>query len=242
MGIRRYIPDFITSMNLLSGVLGVVAVFEGRFDLAFYLMLAAALFDFCDGFAARLLGAYSDLGRELDSLSDMVSFGVLPALMLCQFMRLSTFTDSVWCFVPLLVAIFSALRLARFNTSADTSGGFEGLATPACAMICGSLCYYVATNPLSFMAVWAGGQVFFPVLSVILSALLISRLPMFSLKLHRDDPRPLKGIRLTFAICVLLCAAFVLLMHLNWSLIILSSLIVYILLNLTLAAFKGLAE
>ena len=69
-------------MNLLSGILGVIFTLQGNVQTAFILMLAAAIFDFCDGLAARLLGAYSDIGKELDSLSDLVSFGVLPSLML----------------------------------------------------------------------------------------------------------------------------------------------------------------
>ena len=87
MSIKKYIPDFITSMNLLCGVIGVVFAFKGRFDLAFYLMLAGAVCDFCDGLVARLLGAYSDLGKELDSLADLVSFGVLPSVMLYSLMK-----------------------------------------------------------------------------------------------------------------------------------------------------------
>ena len=75
---KKYIPDCITSMNLACGIIGVVFAFKGRVDIAFILMLAASLADFLDGFAARLIGAYSDMGKELDSLSDLVSFGVLP--------------------------------------------------------------------------------------------------------------------------------------------------------------------
>ena len=82
MRIVKHIPNTITCLNLLSGVMGIIVLFGGRPDQAFFLMLAAAVFDFCDGLAARALGAYSELGKELDSLADMVSFGVLPAMML----------------------------------------------------------------------------------------------------------------------------------------------------------------
>ena len=82
MKVRGNIPNAITSLNLLCGVVGVVFALSGRPDIAFYLMLAAAVCDFCDGFAARLLHAYSPVGKELDSLADMVSFGVLPSVML----------------------------------------------------------------------------------------------------------------------------------------------------------------
>ena len=79
MNIVKHIPNTITSMNLLCGALGVIFTFQARFDLAFILMLAAAVCDFFDGFAARLLKAYSPMGKELDSLADMVSFGLAPA-------------------------------------------------------------------------------------------------------------------------------------------------------------------
>ena len=86
MKILKLIPNTITSMNLLCGVMGVIFTFQGKFDFAFYMMLAGALCDFCDGLAARALKAYSELGKQLDSLADMVSFGTLPALMLHRLM------------------------------------------------------------------------------------------------------------------------------------------------------------
>lgn len=119
-----YIPDFITSMNLLCGVIGVVFAFKCRFDMAFYFMLAAAVFDFLDGFVARLLGAYSDLGKELDSLSDVVSFGVLPSVMLYSLMKTFMFGESLVCWVPLLIAVFSGIRLAKFNVDTRQHSSF----------------------------------------------------------------------------------------------------------------------
>ena len=84
--IIKNIPNTITSLNLLSGVAGIVCAFSDRLDVSFILMLAAAVFDFFDGFAARALGAYSPMGKELDSLADSVSFGLLPAFMLHRLM------------------------------------------------------------------------------------------------------------------------------------------------------------
>ena len=137
--IKKYVPDFITSLGLASGVLGVVFALEGKIWLAFPLMLAAAVFDFCDGLAARALDAYSDLGKELDSLSDMVSFGVLPSVMLYNLMKTCTFSSSAWCLVPLLLAVFSGLRLAKFNVDPRQHMSFVGLPTPVAALLCGSL-------------------------------------------------------------------------------------------------------
>lgn len=130
-----YIPDFITSMNLLCGVIGVVFAFKCRFDMAFYFMLAAAVFDFLDGFVARLLGAYSDLGKELDSLSDVVSFGVLPSVMLYSLMKTFMFGESLVCWVPLLIAVFSGIRLAKFNVDTRQHSSFGTSYSGVCAAV-----------------------------------------------------------------------------------------------------------
>ena len=125
--IRKIIPDTITSMNLVCGIIGVVFAFRGRCDIAFVLMLAAAVFDFLDGFAARALDAYSDMGKELDSLCDLVSFGVLPAVMLFNTAKMSCCPE--WaCWTALAIAVFSAVRLAKFNVDPRQTDGFIGLA------------------------------------------------------------------------------------------------------------------
>lgn len=230
-------------MNLLSGVLGVIFAFEGRLDLSFYLMLAAGVFDFCDGLSARALKAYSNIGKELDSLADLISFGLLPAIMLNRFMVISG-ESGFASYVPLAIVVFSALRLAKFNVDTRQSENFIGLATPACAIICGSLIYYasqlVVTNANagysvhSFLLEWCQGSVFIPVLSVILSLLLVSEIPMFSMKIKKGGKRNVRvnNMRFSFAgIFIILC--FVIpLMGLNWSMIILLTFVCYILLNL----------
>lgn len=236
--IRKYIPDAITSLNLLSGAVAIVFAFKGRIDIAFPLMLLSAVFDFCDGLAARALGAYSDLGKELDSLADLVSFGVLPSVMLYNIMLTCTFGESIWCWTPLIIAVFSGIRLAKFNVDKRQLSSFLGLPTPACAMICGSLCYFVAFDPASFLCGWMSGTVFVPVLSVILSALLVCELPMFSMKFHKDDPSDLKMKRIFFAASALVCAATVAICGLNWSLAVLLTFVVYVLMNVVLAVFR----
>lgn len=232
MGIIRHIPNTITSMNVLCGVIGVVFTFEGRLELAFVMMLAAAVFDFFDGFAARLLGAYSEMGKELDSLCDMVSFGVLPSMMLCRLMALQTGSASLLCYAPLLIAVFSALRLAKFNIDVRQHESFIGLATPACAMICGSLCSYVQATPDSFLAGWCAGKVFIPVLTAVLCELLICELPMLSFKFKKGAPKSITTARVVFIICAVLLLALTLAFGRHWSLGVLLILCVYILMNL----------
>lgn len=233
---KKYIPDCITSMNLCLGVIGVVFAFKGRPDIAFYLMLGAGLADFFDGFAARLFGAYSDLGKELDSLSDMVSFGVLPSVMLYNLSRTCMFGENWVAWVPLvLVCLGSGIRLAKFNTDSRQASGFLGLPTPASALLAGSLCYFVAAAPGSFLAEWCAGPVFLPVLAVCLAALMVSEVPMFSLKFHKDDPKMLKNKRMVFAITVIAAILVCVCFRLDWSAAVLMSLCAYVVKNLIYA-------
>lgn len=210
---KRFIPNTITSMNLLCGVIGVVCAFKGNIPAAFLFMIGGAVFDFCDGFAARALGAYSDMGKELDSLSDDVTFGVLPAVMLFL-----TMNGAEWyCYIPLLLAVFSGLRLAKFNVDERQHSSFIGLPTPACAILCGGLCSFVKTAPDGVLASLCASVWFIPALSLVLCALLVCELPMFSMKFGKADPRPLKIKRILFfavgAISLIICAVF----HLNWT-------------------------
>ena len=235
---KKYIPDCITSMNLACGIIGVVFAFKGRVDLAFILMLAASVADFLDGFAARLLDSYSDMGKELDSLSDLVSFGVLPSVMLYNTSRTCMFGESWICWIPLIITLASGLRLAKFNVDTRQKDSFLGLPTPSCALLAGSLCYYVAADPASFLAQWCSGPIFIPVLSVCLSALLVSEIPMFSLKFHKDDSQVLKTKRMAFAFLVLAAILVCVICRLNWSVIILLTLSLYVVKNLVYAIVK----
>ena len=230
----KNIPNTITSLNLLSGIAGILCAFSGRLDVSFLLMLAAAVFDFFDGFAARALGAYSPMGKELDSLADSVSFGLLPSLMLHRLMIVLSGETSVWCYIPLSIALFSVLRLAKFNIDERQSENFIGLATPASAMICGSLTYYLLHQTDSYMVAWAQGHVFIPVLSIVLSALMVSEIPMFSMKFKKGISKdsPLYRQRISFAGTVVVAAVLVMTLGLNWSMIVLLSFVAYIVMNL----------
>lgn len=232
MNIVRNIPNTVTSMNLVCGIIGVVFAFKGRIDIAFPLMLGAAFFDFCDGLCARMLNAYSDMGKELDSLCDLVSFGVLPSVMLYNLMKACRFSESVICWIPLLIVVFCALRLAKFNVDERQHMSFIGLPAPACAILCGSICYLAAKEPFSVLAQMCGGDFFIPLLSVLLCFLLVCELPMFSLKISRGDSREVVSKRLTFALAALLCAAYVVASGSNWSLLAVLVIVVYIVLNL----------
>ena len=232
--IIKNIPNTITSLNLLSGVAGIVCAFSDRLDISFILMLAAAVFDFFDGFAARALGAYYPIGKELDSLADSVSFGLLPAFMLHRLMIFLTGAATIWCYIPLVVALFSVLRLAKFNIDERQTENFIGLATPASAMICGSLTYYLLHQTDSILIPLAQGHAFIPVVCIILSALMVSEIPMFSMKFKKGISKdsPLYRQRVSFAGTVVVAAILVLTLGLNWSMIVLLSFVAYIVMNL----------
>ncbi len=248
--IRKYVPDTITAMNLLCGVLGILFCFEGNLPAAFYCMLAAAVFDFCDGFAARMLGAYSDLGRELDSLCDLVSFGVLPSVMLYCFMNQSydnaidpLFNECLWLKrlaigSPVILAVFSGLRLAKFNVDTRQSDRFLGLATPAAALLLGSFVCFMQQTGDSELFVrlwdWPNVRVYVPVAVIVVSALLVCDLPMFAFKIKRGGSLFRGGeaiMRIVFLALVLVCAVLVAVFRLHFSLFFTGAMLSYIAVN-----------
>ena len=233
MAIVKHIPNAITSMNLLSGILGVIFALEGRLEWALPLMILAAVFDFCDGLAARLLNAYSPIGKELDSLADLVSFGVLPAIMLYKVQPLSA--PALLRFLPLFVAVMSALRLAKFNIDERQTSDFLGLPTPSCAMVCGSLAYFLHTQG----GVPAGaGPWLLAAIAVIMGLLLVSEVPMFGMKIKKGH-KLLDTKRIAFLILAVACVLAVVLTKQNWSLAVLAVFSVYIAENLIVALINS---
>lgn len=235
MSLTKHIPNTITSMNALSGTIGVVFALQGHPEYGFICMLAAAVFDFCDGLAARLLGAYSPMGKELDSLADMVSFGVLPSVMLIGTMQLKG-VDSWTEVVPVFLAVMSALRLAKFNVDERQSTDFIGVATPTAAMICGSLCYFSLHSKLLDSLV--GSLWFLPAVAVVLGLLLVSEIPMFGMKVAKGH-RLLDAKRIVFLCAIVLIIAGTAAFRLNWSLTVLGVFVFYILENLVLRVLPG---
>ena len=237
MSIKRHIPNFITSLNLLSGALGVIFTLEGRLDIAFPLMIAGAFFDFFDGMAARMLDVKGNMGKELDSLADMVSFGLLPGIMLYETMRLGGCT-CLLAYVCLILTVLSGIRLAKFNVDTRQESDFLGVATPTSAMICGSLCYFIAVSPSTKATEWIAASWFIPVLAIVLGLLLLSEIPMFSMKVAKGH-KLFDAKRIVFLSLCVVALVFVLVFRLNWSLFVLLSFSVYILVNL-LVALLGL--
>ena len=179
------VPNMITLGNLLCGCGAIVSsLVYGDFTLALIFVVASAVCDFFDGFTARLLRQYSDIGVQLDSLADMVSFGVAPSAIVYAFAAQSTthfalpaVVAECLVYVPFIMAAFSALRLAKFNIDETQHETFEGLPTPANALFCASLVFAVVSSGKSIDVEWLA------LVSVVMALLLVSPIRMFSFKL-----------------------------------------------------------
>ena len=238
MGITRHIPNTITSMNLLCGALGVIFTFRGELNMAFYLMVAAAVCDFFDGFAARALKAFSAIGKELDSLADLISFGLLPAMMLHRRMIEGGMTGFS-SYIPLIIVVFSALRLAKFNIDDRQTENFLGLPTPACAMWCASL-IYAGDNGISSGVELLHNHYFIPIAAVILALLLVSEIPMISIKFKKGSAY--NKVRLTFLVICAIFAVACMVLKIHWSFIPLMIFTLYIFHNLIRFALSPVAR
>ena len=195
MNIVRFIPNTITSLNLVSGCVASAMALQGSLFWAMMWIIIASVFDFSDGLAARLLKAYSPLGKELDSLADAVSFGVMPAVLAYCLIRdvalIRSFTslyvmrpwfENLVAYSPLIIPAFSIYRLAKFNLDARQTHSFIGMPTPANALFWVSLVFCYRFEREFFFDVW-GFPALLALCVLVFSLLLVSGFPMFSLKL-----------------------------------------------------------
>jgi CDP-diacylglycerol--serine O-phosphatidyltransferase len=188
----KHIPNTITLANLLCGCLSVVATFNGQIGIAGFLIFLAAIFDFLDGFAARMLKAQSELGKQLDSLADIVSFGVAPAMIAFRIMyvHVDKLPFELFPYIAFVMVLFSALRLAKFNIDTRQTEHFIGMPTPVNALFWASL-------PLVLMDLFKRDLlsleafVFHPItiasFCLIFAILLVLPIPMLSFKFKSID-------------------------------------------------------
>lgn len=192
----KHIPNFITSLNLASGFLALIYTFNDDLVTSSFLILAAMIFDFMDGLSARLLKAYSAIGKELDSLADVVSFGVAPALIIYRLVSIngSLFSPGtspnhaaagslLLSIVPVLMPVCAALRLAKFNIDTEQTTSFRGLPTPASALAVISVVIAARYSDLHFLKSLISSPLFLSIYTIILSVLMVSRIPLLSLKM-----------------------------------------------------------
>lgn len=230
--IRRNIPNALTCGNLLCGCIGVVEAFHNNLLLSCVLIGVALIFDFLDGFIARLLKVTSPIGRDLDSLADMVTFGLLPSIIMYQLL-MQSIPDlfGIWKAYPaFIIAIFSAIRLAKFNNDPRQSDSFIGVPTPANAMLIASLPLIVHTESEMWKNIIINTNNLL-ILSVVMSYALVMELPLIALKFKNFG---WKGNEARF---ILIGAVVVLLATLKF-LAIPAILVVYVLLSIAVNVRK----
>ena len=176
--ITRHIPNTITCCNLLSGCMAVISAFQTDAWHTLLWVVAGALFDFCDGLSARLIKAYSPIGKELDSLADLITFGLAPAMLCLMTLRSFDYCNAtlanLYPYIGLVLVVFAALRLAKFNTDERQTTSFLGLAVPANALF---WCGLFQTDIDNLPGPWIIG-----LLVLVFAGLMVSEIPMFSLK------------------------------------------------------------
>ncbi len=175
---KKYIPNTITSLNLFSGCIGILMVLKGDYLTAFYCVLASGIFDFFDGLVARLLKVKSLIGKELDSLADVVSFGFLPGAILYTMIR-EVSTSEYLPYIGFVVTVFSALRLAKFNIDERQTSDFIGVNTPMNTFLIVSLPFIGQVYPQYIYNIYVLIGV-----TMLTSILLVSELKLFSMKLN----------------------------------------------------------
>jgi CDP-diacylglycerol---serine O-phosphatidyltransferase len=189
--VLKQIPNSITAGNLFFGCLSIVSTFEGNLSQAALLIVLAAILDFFDGFAARILKVSGEMGKQLDSLADVVSFGVAPGFIFYSISQEHLyFSNSFPQFVPLMVIlsylpflliIFSAVRLAKFNIDTRQSDSFIGVPTPANALFICSMALVLENGPFFAQELYTSVP-FLIIYPLLMSYLLVAELPLFALK------------------------------------------------------------
>jgi CDP-diacylglycerol--serine O-phosphatidyltransferase len=194
---KKHIPNALTCCNLLCGCLGIIFCLENRNVPAAYFVWIAGVFDFFDGFAARWLKVTSPIGKELDSLADMVSFGLLPSLVMYKMIGASS-SNEYLPYISLLIAVCSALRLAIFNVDETQHDSFKGLNTPANTIFITALPFVTGTIGEFINQDWVLAS-----LTVIFSLLLVSRIDILAFK-FKDFSWANNKLRFTFLACAVL--------------------------------------
>lgn len=187
--VKKHLPNAITCANLFSGCIGIVFAFQDNLLVASYAIFLAAIFDFFDGFASRVLNSYSFIGKDLDSLADMVSFGILPSVILYQLLLDSPQVQHIspyLNYIAFLIPVFSALRLAKFNTDARQTEIFIGLPTPANAILIASFPLILLHGNI-FYHEYILNPFFLWCFTLIMCSLLVAEIPLMSLKFKSSD-------------------------------------------------------
>ncbi|TBO43471.1 CDP-diacylglycerol--serine O-phosphatidyltransferase [Pedobacter kyonggii] len=174
---KKHLPNAITCANLFSGCIGIVFAFKGNLETAAYFVIFSGIFDFFDGMVARLLNVKSAIGKDLDSLADMVSFGFLPGVIMFHLLKASDYSSEYLPYLGFIITIFSALRLAKFNNDTRQTEDFIGLNTPMNTLFICSLPFIANDYPQIIAS-----SILLIAITAITSFLLVSEIKIFSLK------------------------------------------------------------
>ena len=202
--ITRHIPNTLTCLNLFSGCIACVMAFEARYEWALAFIIFSAVFDFFDGMMARALDAHSIIGKDLDSLADDVSFGVAPSLIVFSLFKEMDYSGAmeslagVFPYLAFLLSVFSALRLAKFNNDTRQTSSFVGLPVPANALFWASL----VTGAHDWLVSGSFHPVYLLLLVCLFSWLLVSEIPMFSLKFKNLSWKDNKTSFIFLLVCI----------------------------------------
>jgi CDP-diacylglycerol--serine O-phosphatidyltransferase len=216
----KHIPNFITSLNLAAGFMAIIFIMDGDLITASWLILGAMIFDFLDGFASRVLKAYSDMGKELDSLADVVSFGVAPGLIIFTLMKdifhmvlmadpsNSVVISGLLYGIPVLFPVCAGLRLARFNIDTTQASSFKGLPTPAAALAVITVIFAAKYSDSALIRSLISSSIAFMIFSVVLSGLMVSRIPLMSLKFTNLKFKGNEGRYILIVVCAIMALIF----------------------------------
>lgn len=174
---KKHLPNAITCANLFSGCIGIVFAFKGNLETAAYFVIFSGIFDFFDGMTARLLNVKSAIGKDLDSLADMVSFGFLPGVIMFHLLKASDYSSEYLPYLGFIITVFSALRLAKFNNDTRQTEDFIGLNTPMNTLFICSLPFIANDYPQIIAS-----SILLIAITAITSFLLVSEIKIFSLK------------------------------------------------------------
>ncbi|SNR36416.1 CDP-alcohol phosphatidyltransferase family protein [Lutibacter flavus] len=228
MLIKKYIPNLLTLLNLLSGTIAVIYAVNGELVIAAYLVFLGIFFDFFDGFSARLLNVQGELGKQLDSLADVVTSGVVPGIVMfqllskivhenwvdglsCEVGNWVSFSESHWHWLPfmgLLFTLAAAYRLAKFNIDERQTSSFIGLPTPAATLVVLSLPLILKFSSVQFATSLIENKWFLIGVTLLLCFLMNAEIPLFSLK-FKDYSWKNNKVKFVFIlITALLCVLF----------------------------------
>jgi CDP-diacylglycerol---serine O-phosphatidyltransferase len=202
---KKHLPNFLTLLNLASGSIGTILALKGNLVDGALFIRVGACFDFLDGFAARALRLHSPLGKQLDSLADLITFGFLPTVIMYSLLELQSSSNEL-PYITLLITLCAALRLAKFNISTDQKNVFVGLSTTALGLFISTLPPIIAHNNYPALNNILIQPYMLVALSVLGSILLVSKIPFMAFKFQGYSWRP-NRMRYLFACIAFACMA-----------------------------------